>query len=450
MNLEKPNTLDQQDLQESMPSFQETAPPPPAKPTSYGWLWLVLLVLVGAGVYYYFHSQASPAKAASDSAQSPGGRAGRGSGAIPVVAARARKGDIGVYFTGLGSVTPIYTVTIKSQISGYLTQVLYTEGQTVRKGDLLGQIDPRPYQVMLELAQAGLARDEANLENARVDLSRYRTLAPLKAIPEQQLATQQATVRQDEGIVEADQAQIDNARLDLTYCHITAPITGRVGLRLLDPGNYVTATDAIPLVVITQVEPISVIFTLPEDQLPPIMEKMRAGARLKVEADDRMNNKLAEGWLVTLDNQIDPTTGTIKLRANFDNRDGSLFPNQFVNVQLLVEEKQGVTLIPTATVQRNAQTTYVYVVKDIHPVKSGPPGDKVKARSDSHEAADEQIEGTVTIKTISIGTTEGEDAEVTSGLAPGDTVVMTGVDKLQEGSKVRLQKPGERSSKGSS
>ena len=201
-----------------------------------------------------------------------------------MVAAVARKGYIGVYFTGLGAVTPIYTVTVKSQISGYLMQVLYKEGQIVHKGDALAEIDPRPYQVMLEQAQAGLARDQANLENAKVDLKRYQTLVPLKAVPEQQLATQEALVKSDQGIVQTDQAQIDVAKLDLVYCHITAPITGRVGLRLVDPGNYVTANDATGLVVITQVEPISVIFTLPEDQLPPILGRMHAGARLKVEA----------------------------------------------------------------------------------------------------------------------------------------------------------------------
>ena len=423
MNLEKPDTLDRQDVQETMPSFQMTEAPPPGKPKRYGWLWLVILVLVGLGVYYYFRSQANSAKAASDSAQSPGGRSGRGSGAIPVVAARARKGDIGVYDTGLGSVTPIYTVTIKSQISGYLMQVLYKEGQTVHKGDLLAEIDPRPYQVMLEQAQAGLARDQANLENAKVDLKRYQTLAPLKAIPEQQLATQETTVKQDQAIVQTDQAQIDNAKLDLVYCHITAPITGRVGLRLIDPGNYVTANDSTGLVVITQVEPISVIFTLPEDQLPTILGKMRAGAQLKVEALDREKKKIGQGWLATMDNQIDPTTGTVKLRANFDNRDGNLFPNQFVNARLLVEEKQGVTLIPTAAVQRNSQVTYIYLVKP---------------------------DSSVTVRTITIGTTEGEDSEVTSGLVPGDQVVMTGVDKLQEGSKVRVQMSGERTQKGSS
>ncbi len=423
MNLEKPDTLDRQDVQETMPSYQMTEAPPPGKPKRYGWLWLVILVLVGLGVYYYFRSQANSAKAASDSAQSPGGRSGRGSGAIPVDAARARKGDIGIYDTGLGSVTPIYTVTIKSQISGYLMQVLYQEGQTVRKGDLLAEIDPRPYQVMLEQAQAGLARDQANLENAKVDLKRYQTLAPLKAIPEQQLATQETTVKQDQAIVQTDQALIDNAKLDLVYCHITAPIAGRVGLRLIDPGNYVTANDSTGLVVITQVEPISVIFTLPEDQLPTILGKMRAGAQLKVEALDREKKKIGQGWLATMDNQIDPTTGTVKLRANFDNRDGNLFPNQFVNARLLVEEKQGVTLIPTAAVQRNSQVTYIYLVKP---------------------------DSSVTVRTIAIGTTEGEDSEVTSGLVPGDQVVMTGVDKLQEGSKVRVQMSGERTQKGSS
>jgi multidrug efflux system membrane fusion protein len=422
MNLEKPDTLDRHDVQETMPSFQMAEAPPPGKPKRRGWLWLVIVVLVGLGVYY-FRSHANSAKAASNSAQSPGGGSGRGSGAVPVVAAAARKGDIGVYFNGLGAVTPIYTVTIKSQIAGYLMQVLYKEGQTVNKGDALAEIDPRPYQVMLENAQAGLARDQANLENAKVDLKRYQTLVPLHAVPEQQLATQEALVKSDEGIVKTDGAQIDTAKLDLVYCHITAPIAGRVGLRLVDPGNYVTPTDATGLVVITQIEPISVIFTLPEDQLPVTVERMRAG-QLKVEAYDReMKTKIAQGWLATIDNQIDPTTGMVKLRANFDNRDGALFPNQFVNARLLVEEKHGVTLIPTATVQRNSQTTYVWLIKP---------------------------DSSVTVRTITAGTQEGDNTEVTSGLVPGDEVVMTGVDRLQEGSKVRAPKSAERSSKGSS
>ena len=424
MSLEKPSAWDDQELHETVPSFQSTEPPAPGGRRKRGRLWLLVLIIVVAAAAYYYRSRNKPANTPASAAQSMAGMGGKGGGAIPVVPATAHKGDIGVYFTGLGSVTPIYTVTVKSQIAGYLMEVLYREGQIVQKGQALAEIDPRPYQVMLEQAQAALARDQANLANAKVDLARYQTLAPLKAIPEQQLATQQATVKQDEAIVQTDQAQIDNAKLDLVYCHIVAPITGRVGLRLIDPGNYVTANDSTGLVVITQIEPISVIFTLPEDQLPMTMQKMRKGAQLKVEAWDRdLNTKLALGWLATVDNQIDPTTGTVKLRANFDNRDGALFPNQFVNARLLVEEKQGVTLIPTAAVQRNADVTYVFLI-----------------RPDS----------TVTVRKITVGTTEGQETEVTSGLVPGDQAVMTGVDKLQEGSKVRIPKPGERKSRGSS
>ncbi len=413
MNLEKPSTLEGQDLQESVPSYQLPDSSPPGSSKGHGWIWLVILVVVGLGVYYYFRSHSNSAAAASTTTEAPGGKAGRGGGAVPVVSAVARKGDIGVYLTGLGAVVPVYTVTIQSQIAGYLMQVLYKEGQLVRKGDPLVEIDPRPYQVMLENAQAGQLRDQANLDNAKVDLKRYQTLVPLRAIPEQQLATQEALVKSDEGVLATDQAQIDTAKLDLAYCHITAPITGRVGLRLIDPGNYVTPTQGTGLVVITQIQPITVIFTLAEDQLPAIMERLRAGARLKVEAFDRdMKTKIAEGYLATIDNQIDPTTGTVKLRANFDNSNGELFPNQFVNARLLVEEKQGVTIIPTSAVQRNSQRTYVYLVKP---------------------------DSTATVRTITVGTTEGEETEVTSGLEPGETVVMTGVDRLQEGTKVRSQ-----------
>ena len=430
MNLEQPNTLDRQQLQETVPNFGMTDPSHSGKPRKYGWLWLVILVIAGVGVYYYFHSRGNAANAAASAAQGPGGKAGRGSGGIPVVVAEARKGDIGVYFTGLGAVTPVYTVTVKSQISGYLVQVVYKEGQIVHKGDVLAEIDPRPYQVMLELAQAGLAKDEANLENAKVDLARYQTLAPLKAIPEQQLATQQALVKSDAAVIQTDQAQIDNAKLDLIYCHITAPITGRVGLRLIDPGNYVTANDSTGLVVITQIQPISVIFTLPEDQLPAVLAQVRAGTQLKVEAFDReMTTKIGQGVLSTMDNQIDPTTGTVKLRATFDNQSGGLFPNQFVNARLLVHEKQGVTLIPTAAVQRNSQVTYVYLV--VRPTKAKP-------------------DITVTVRNITTGTSEGDETEVTSGLSASDQVVMTGVDKLQEGTKISTPKSGERSPKGSS
>jgi multidrug efflux system membrane fusion protein len=375
------------------------------------WVWVLALAVLAYGAYRVRKGMVAPQAA---TAAAPGARPARDYSAVPVVAVQATKGDIGVYFTGLGAVTPIHTVAVKSQIPGYLMQVLYKEGQMVKQGEALAEIDPRPYQVMLESAQAGLLRDQANLDNAKVDLKRYQTLVPVRAVPEQQLATQEALVKSYEGIVKADQAQIDTAKLDLVYCHITAPITGRVGLRLVDPGNYVTPTDATGLVVITQIEPISVIFTLPEDQLPAIMERMQAGARLRVDAYDReMKTRIAQGWLETIDNQIDPTTGTVKLRANFDNRDGKLFPNEFVNAKLLVEEKSRVTLVPTAAVQRNSQQTYVFLVKP---------------------------DSTVTVRTITVGTTEGDESEITSGLDPADVVVMTGVDRLNEGTKVRFQR----------
>jgi len=404
-----PSTLERNDEAQIRPN---ASPGVPGKePKRRWWLWLLALAILAFGAYRVHKGMVAPQAANTSPA---GGAPGRNFGEVPVVAVEATKGAIGVYFTGLGAVTPIHTVAVKSQIAGYLMQVLYQEGQLVNKGDPLAEIDPRPYQVMLENAEAGLLRDQANLDNAQVDLKRYQTLVPLHAVPEQQLATQEALVKSTEGVVKTDQAQIDTAKLDLVYCHITAPISGRVGLRLVDPGNYVTPTDATGLVVITQIEPISVIFTLAEDQLPAIVKQMDAGARLRVEAYDReMKTKIAQGWLATLDNQIDPTTGTFKLRANFDNRDGALFPNQFINAKLLVEEKNGVTLVPTAAVQRNSQRTYVFLVKP---------------------------DSTVTVRTITIGTAEGDDSEVTSGLKPGDEVVMTGVDRLQEGTKVRFQK----------
>jgi multidrug efflux system membrane fusion protein len=403
-----PSTLEQNDEAQIRPNASLGVPG--KEPKRRWWLWLLALAVLAFGVYRVHQGMVAPQAANTSPAGGPSGR----NLAVPVVAVEATKGDIGVYFTGLGAVTPIHTVAVKSQIAGYLMEVLYKEGQLVNKGDPLAEIDPRPYQVMLENAEAGLLRDQANLDNAKVDLQRYQTLVPLHAVPEQQLATQEALVKSTQGVVNTDQAQIDTAKLDLVYCHITAPISGRVGLRLVDPGNYVTPTDATGLVVITQIVPISVIFTLAEDQLPAIVKQMDAGARLRVEAYDReMKTKIAQGWLATFDNQIDPTTGTFKLRANFDNRDGALFPNQFINAKLLVEEKNGVTLIPTAAVQRNSQRTYVFFV---------------------------QSDSTVTVRTITVGTTEGDDTEVTSGLKPGDEVVMTGVDRLQEGTKVRFQK----------
>ena len=365
---------------------------------------LVLLILAALAFYRYWPQKPGSASGSASSA----GRSGTGA-ATPVVAERVKKGDIGVYVTGLGAVTPIYTVTVKSRVDGELQTVHFKEGETVHQGDLLAEIDPRPFQVQLTQYEGQLGKDQAALDNARLDLARYQTLLTHNAVAEQQLATQQATVQQDESAIKTDEGQIDSAKLNLLYCRITAPITGRIGLRLVDPGNIVHAADTNGLLVITQVQPISVIFTIAEDQVPAVFKKVNSGQRLKVDAYDReMKAKLAQGVLATLDNQIDQTTGTLKLRATFDNRDNALFPNQFVNARLLLEQKRGVTLAPSATLQRNSQTTYVYVVKQ---------------------------DSTVTMRTVNIGTTEGGQTEITSGLSPGDVVVMTGVDKPRKAAK---------------
>jgi multidrug efflux system membrane fusion protein len=373
--------------------------------------WIALAALVVIGLYLIWRHYEVPASGNASSAAT--GRGGAGPAAIPVVAATAHKGDIGVYYTGLGSVIPIQTVTVKSRVDGQLMSVQYKEGDLVHQGDPLAEIDPRPYQVQLTLARGQLAKDQASLANAKVDLVRDQELFATQLIPEQQLATQQSLVNEDEGAVTTDQGQIDSANLNIAYCHITALVTGRVGLRLVDPGNMVHATDPNGLLVITQMQPISVIFTISEDQLPVVVKQMRAGQKLVADAYDRsMTTRLAQGSLTSLDNEIDPTTGTLKLRATFDNEQDTLFPNQFINVRLLVDEKRGVTLVPTAAVQRNAQATYVFLVKP---------------------------DQTVTSRPVTLGTTEGDESEITSGLTPGAVVVMTGVDKLQEGSKVDAQ-----------
>lgn len=405
---------------EPNPSGLKTAPAPPAptpvrqRSSSRAWVWLAILAILGAGVWYY---QSKDTLAGTAAKEAPAAAKKRDPGAVPVVAASARRGDIGVYITGLGSVTPIYTVTLKSRVDGQLMKIHYNEGDLVHENDLLLEIDPRPFEVQLEAAEGQMVRDQAGLENARVDLARYETLVKQNAIPEQQLATQRALVTQDEGIVKSDQAQIDTAKLSLTYCHIGAPITGRVGLRLVDPGNIVHAADTNGLLVITQVDPISVIFTVAEDDLPVVLRKIAAGEHLRADAWDRDDsNRIGSGRLATVDNQIDPTTGSLRLRALFENKNNLLFPNQFVNVRLLVQQKSGVTLAPSAVIQRGADSTYVYVVKD---------------------------DRTVTIRQVGLGTTDGSETEFTSGVAPGDMLVMTGVDKLQEGTRVAVEMLGQ-------
>jgi len=393
-------------------------------------VWFVVLAILAALGYWQWPKLKTFLPGGDAQAQGTAkGGAGRARGAAAggtsqVVAARATKGDIRVYFTGLGAVTPIYTVTVKSRVDGQLMKIQFKEGQIVHQGDLLVEIDPRPFEVQLEQAEGQLIHDQALLKNAHLDLDRYQTLMKQDAIPEQQLNTQEALVTQYEGTIKTDQSQIDSAKLNLVYCHIASPITGLVGLRLVDPGNIVHASDANGLLVITQLDPISVIFTTAEDQLPPILDRMHAGQQLLVEAWDReLKNKLAEGKLETIDNQIDQTTGTLKLRAVFSNGTGKLYPSQFVNARLLVEQKRNITLLPNSGIQRNSQGTYVWLVKP---------------------------DMTVTVKPITVGTVEGDLSEITAGLDPGDAVVTVGVDRLEEGGKVNAQVPGDRAGAGKS
>ena len=332
---------------------------------------------------------------------------------VPVTAVATKKGDMGVYINGLGSVTPLNTVTVKTRVDGEIMKVLFQEGQMVKRDDELVLIDPRPYEAQLVQAEGQIIRDQALLKNAQLDLERYRVLWQQDSIPRQQLDTQEALVRQYEGTVKLDQGQIDNAKLQLIYSRITSPIAGRIGLRLIDPGNIVHATDTNGLVIITQLQPISVIFSIPEDSLPQVLDRLRLGEKLPVAAYDREQvKKLSSGYLQTLDNEIDPTTGTIRLRAIFENKNNQLFPNQFVNARLLVDVRRGVIILPAAAIQRGPQGTFVYVVK----------ADK-----------------TVAVRPVTISEIQGSDVAISKGLSEGELGVVDGADRLKEGAKVELK-----------
>ncbi len=366
------------------------------------WFWL-LFVALAAGGYWAIDFVRRPVTA-------DGARGSGGERAIPVTVAAAARADVPVVLDALGTVTSLRTVTVRSRVDGQLLRVNFREGQTVKAGEVLAEIDPRPFQVQLEQAQGQLARDRALLENARLDLERYRTLVAQDAASAQQLDTQQALVRQYEGAVKTDQGQVDNARLQLAYARITAPFSGRLGLRLVDPGNLVRAGDANGLVTITQVQPIGVTFALPEKDLAPVLARYREGKPMTVQALDRDQRQvLASGRLTTLDNQIDLATGTLKMKAEFANADGALFPNQFVNARLRIDLLAGATVVPTAAVQRGAPGTYVYLL---------------------------QPDGTVALRRIETGPVDGERIVVARGLAPGDRVVIDGVDNLRDGARV--------------
>jgi multidrug efflux system membrane fusion protein len=376
------------------------------------------LVVAAAGVgawLYYDKSRGSEAVAQPvKGAKGRGGKGGKGGdgGPIPVVASVAQTGDIPIYLSGLGTVVPMRTVTVRSRVDGELLRVNFTEGQYVKEGELLAQVDPRPFQVQLDQAEGQLIKDQALLANARIDLERYRTLFKQDSIASQQVDTQAALVQQYEGTVRTDKALVDNARLQLSYARITAPISGRLGLRQTDPGNIVHAADASGVVVITEVQPVTVVFTLPQDNLPAILQRMKGSAKLAVEAWDRgFRAKLASGELLTVDNVIDITTGTVKLKAKFANTDLALFANQFVNARMLLDTRSGVVTIPSAALQRGSQGSFVYVVKE---------------------------DNTVSVRPVKLGPADAERVTVESGLAEGERVVTDGMDRLREGARVQV------------
>lgn len=370
------------------------------------WPWLLLLVIAVAVLVVW----RQPWQQASTGNGPPGGPSAQSVQSVAV--ASAAKGDIPITLTSLGTVTSLATVTVKSQISGYLTAVDFREGQMVKKGDVLAEVDPRPYEAALAQYQGQLERDQALLDNARLDLARYQKLAKQDSVSQQTADTAAATVRQYEGTVRADQALVDTQKLNLSYCRIVSPVDGRAGLRQVDAGNYVTASDTSGIVVVTQITPISVMFTLPEDSLRQVMKRLQAGASLGVTAYDRTStDKLAEGTLDTVDNLIDTTTGTVKLRAAFANADGSLFPNQFVNVAMLVDTLSNVVTVPSAAVQTGTPGAYVYVVN---------------------------ANSTVSLRKVTTGASADGRIAVLSGLAEGDRVVVDGVDHLVDGAKVSI------------
>jgi multidrug efflux system membrane fusion protein len=381
----------------------------PARPRRRGiWIAIGLVVLIAAAIAISRSgSSASKAQAAARArTQAP----------IPVVVAPAQTADFPVYLTGLGTVTPLATVTVRSRVDGQLLRVDFKEGQLVKEGEVLAEIDPRPFQVQLTQAEGQLAKDQAALNNARLDLNRFKDLVAQGLIPQQQYDAQVSTVAQAEAATRTDQGAIDAAKLNLTYARITAPITGRAGLRQVDPGNMVHATDQGGIVVLTEVDPIAVLFTLPEDSLQAVLKKLRGGATLPVEAWDRdLKNRLETGKLLTVDNQIDPSTGTVRLKAQFDNHDGALFPQQFVNVRLLIETLNQVVVVPSAAIQRTTRGPSVFVVGA---------GDKVAMRL------------------VEVSQQNDTRAVIAKGVAAGELVVTDGVDKLQEGSKVVARQAG--------
>src|SRR5580698_4146303 len=388
-----------------LPSTTGDAPKPPRKRRQ--WLWILLLLVFALILVLILRHHDNTQQTAG------AGRGRRGfGGPVTLTVTTAQKGDIGVYQDAIGTVTPVYTASIYNQVTGVITQVHYREGETVRKGDPLVDIDPRQFEAQVESAQGALERDTNLLAQAKMDLERFQTAWSKNAIAKQQLDDQEKLVAQDEGLVKSDQGTLDFDKVQLSYCHIVAPFTGRVGLRLVDPGNLVQASGSTVLAVIAQVQPITVVFTIAQDFLPQVLEQIHHGAHLSVDAYDReQTRKIATGKLFALDNQIDTTTGTLKLRASFDNRDNSLFPNQFVNTRLLVTTQHGMTLIPSSAIQHNGQNSFVYVITN----------------------------GVANVKDVKPGTTD-KGITAVEGINPGDVLATSSFEKLQNGSKIIISK----------
>jgi multidrug efflux system membrane fusion protein len=374
--------------------------------------WVAALLIAGAIGFWIFHKpQNAPAKPADQKQSS----AADGK-AMPVQAALARTGDIDVYINALGTVTALNTATVKTRVNGLLDRIIFHDGQNVNKGDALAEIDPRPFQVILDQARGQLARDQALLGSARLDLKRYRELWAKDSIARQQVDDQEALVLQDEGTVLSDRAQVENAQLNVDFAHITAPLSGRLGIRQVDAGNMINTTDTNGLVVITQTQPIYVLFAIPSDNIPAVLARLHAGKTLAVDAYDRDGKiKLATGKLLTTDNQVNVTTGTVMIKAEFTNTDEALFPNQFVNARLRVETIHNAVVIPTAAIQRGTQGTYVYVVGPDH---------------------------AVAVRPVTAGAVSGDNIAIEHGLAPGEQIVTDGTDKLRAGAKVEVTTPG--------
>ena len=409
------------EVQEPNSSDRHSAPADAKKPQQAkqkrSWtVWIAAVFILTAGGYFVFQSSGRTTVNAQTAPGGKGRKSGKGGGGpVPVSAEKVKKGNMGVFISSIATVTPVYTVSITSRVAGQLMEIHYKEGQIVHKGDLLAAIDPRPYEAAVMQAQGQLQRDQALLANAKIDLERYKDAYAQHAIPQQTMATQESLINQDEGIVKVDQGNVDAAKVNLDYTKITSPITGRIGLRLVDPGNIIQANGTTALLTITQIQPITVVFPMPEDNINEVVKQMRTGHAMRVEALDRDNSThIASGTLLTLDNQVDLGTGTVKVKANFANSDFRLFPNEFVNAKLLVRTLNGVNLIPIASIQRNNDVAFVYIVNE--------------------------STNTVKSRNVNIAATDGNSAAVT-GVTTDEVVVTDGFDKLQDGVKISVRAP---------